>query len=142
MKVRADSINEQGLTLTEDIDTSTWDMDSSDIKFVGKINLCCEFKRLNSEVLVKAKVSGRQKVQCSRCLEESLQDQTRQFYRSYNFKELGQFLEVDSDIREEILLDWPMKPLCKDDCKGLCSGCGKNLNVEECNCPKEAKAKD
>ncbi|MCX6003520.1 MAG: DUF177 domain-containing protein [Chloroflexi bacterium] len=31
----------------------------------------------------------------------------------------------------------PMKPLCKDECAGLCSICGKDLNLEECGCQKE-----
>jgi len=40
-------------------------------------------------------------------------------------------------IREIILLSLPMKPLCKEDCKGLCPLCGKNKNKEECNCKVE-----
>ncbi len=45
-------------------------------------------------------------------------------------------LDLDSLIREDILLAMPSKVLCTDDCKGLCVGCGKNLNYEECRCEK------
>ena len=38
--------------------------------------------------------------------------------------------------KSEILLHWPMKILCKDDCKGLCSKCGADLNYEECGCDR------
>ncbi|MBQ6602974.1 MAG: DUF177 domain-containing protein [Eubacterium sp.] len=37
-----------------------------------------------------------------------------------------------------ILTDWPIRVLCKEDCKGLCSHCGANLNVTTCDCKEEA----
>jgi uncharacterized protein len=39
-------------------------------------------------------------------------------------------------IRDTILLAMPMKPLCSEDCKGLCPKCGKNLNEGPCGCKK------
>jgi uncharacterized protein len=45
-------------------------------------------------------------------------------------------IDLGPDIREEIILDYPVKPLCKPDCKGLCPTCGKNLNEGQCNCNK------
>lgn len=46
-------------------------------------------------------------------------------------------LDLDGLINEEIQLFLPAKMLCKEDCKGLCQGCGKNLNYEKCECEKE-----
>jgi len=43
-------------------------------------------------------------------------------------------LELDQYIYESLVVDIPMKITCKEDCKGLCSGCGANLNREECRC--------
>lgn len=40
-------------------------------------------------------------------------------------------------VREIILLSIPMKPLCEEDCKGLCPICGKNKNKEDCKCKVE-----
>jgi uncharacterized protein len=37
-------------------------------------------------------------------------------------------------VREQCYLTLPMKPLCRDDCQGLCPTCGTNLNVERCSC--------
>ncbi len=42
-------------------------------------------------------------------------------------------------IRELILLALPMKPLCRENCKGLCPVCGKNRNTEKCDCDVEIK---
>ena len=39
--------------------------------------------------------------------------------------------------REVFILNMPTKLLCREECKGLCSGCGANLNHEECRCKKE-----
>ena len=48
----------------------------------------------------------------------------------------GTSLDVDQLIFGEILVSWPMKVLCKEDCKGICRRCGANLNLTECQCPK------
>ena len=44
---------------------------------------------------------------------------------------------LDDDVRDYVLLGIPMKKLCKDDCKGLCIKCGKNLNEGDCGCNDE-----
>lgn len=43
-------------------------------------------------------------------------------------------IELDKIVRDDILLDLPSKFLCKEDCKGLCSVCGQNLNEGACDC--------
>ncbi len=45
-------------------------------------------------------------------------------------------LELEPLITEDILLALPSKILCKNDCKGLCMNCGKNLNNGQCSCQK------
>ena len=45
-------------------------------------------------------------------------------------------LELEPLITEDIVLALPTKILCKDDCKGLCLTCGKNLNNGPCSCKK------
>ena len=46
----------------------------------------------------------------------------------------GYDLDVNRMVYEEILLGFPMKVLCQDDCKGICKVCGANLNQGECGC--------
>jgi len=41
---------------------------------------------------------------------------------------------LDAQIYENLIVSIPMQILCREDCKGLCAGCGANLNVEECSC--------
>lgn len=46
----------------------------------------------------------------------------------------GYQLDVEAFMYNEILENWPVKILCKEDCKGVCPKCGKNLNNGECGC--------
>jgi uncharacterized protein len=40
-------------------------------------------------------------------------------------------------VREQVVLTIPIQPLCREDCAGLCSRCGKDLNEGPCGCPEE-----
>lgn len=48
----------------------------------------------------------------------------------------GLILDTDQLVYDEMLVNWPMKVLCKDDCKGICNKCGCNLNERECACDR------
>jgi len=50
-------------------------------------------------------------------------------------------LEVDSLIREDIILSLPTRFLCREDCKGLCHICGTNLNYKQCGCKAPVDAR-
>jgi len=47
-------------------------------------------------------------------------------------------IDLEPLLREQLILAIPYAPLCKEDCKGLCSQCGADLNVAPCNCDREA----
>lgn len=49
----------------------------------------------------------------------------------------GDRIDITEDVRDTLLLALPMKPLCRQDCKGLCPHCGKNLNEGPCGCKEE-----
>ena len=49
----------------------------------------------------------------------------------------AKYLDVGHHVAELLNLNLPMKPLCSDDCKGLCSDCGTNLNESACSCEKQ-----
>ena len=109
------------------------------------------------EYFCQGNVMSLVKLECARCLgtfERDLVNRTdfiisdRESYdgrakeaiddEDYAFFE-GSDLAVDlSDIvRQAILLAISMKPLCSDDCRGLCPACGVNLNVTACQCRVE-----
>lgn len=49
---------------------------------------------------------------------------------------IGFELDVDKLVYAEILVNWPMKVLCKEDCEGICNVCGANLNKGDCGCQR------
>ena len=49
---------------------------------------------------------------------------------------IGFELDVDKLVYAEILVNWPMRVLCKDDCEGICNVCGANLNKGDCGCQR------
>lgn len=60
----------------------------------------------------------------------------------------GYQLDVEAFVYDEIIVNWPVKILCREDCKGVCPVCGQNLNERECGCdtfvpdPRMAAIKD
>ncbi len=44
------------------------------------------------------------------------------------------FLDMDEPLLEELEMEFPLRFLCKEDCRGLCPKCGQNLNEAECGC--------
>jgi len=106
-------------------------------------------------VFVKARVCAQARLCCSRCLDEYLFDfdisfrHTLRPIRDKNSEakelelmpedlEYGYYqddtIELDRIIEENLLLSFPMKPLCSDSCEGLCPRCGSNRNQSPCRC--------
>lgn len=51
----------------------------------------------------------------------------------------GDEIDLSPEIADQVVLEIPVKPLCNDKCKGLCSFCGVDLNHTSCNCGLEHK---
>ena len=139
MKVAVDKINDSRLLVQEDIVATAWEVDNVDMHFIDPIHLECAFSKVGKEIIVDTEMATQVIVTCSRCLEEVKQSVRRRFQSTYDADELGEYLEIDDDIREEFLLTFPMKVLCVQECKGLCPVCGINLNRATCTCQQEEK---
>jgi uncharacterized protein len=50
----------------------------------------------------------------------------------------GDEINLLPEVDEQIVMELPLRPLCSDDCRGLCPVCGMDLNVTECGCRREA----
>lgn len=137
MKIEVTQLkDDEVLALCQDIIAKDWDMDGLGISFIGNIHLDSDFVKIHQEILVDTLVTTKQKITCSRCLEEVEKEVKYRYKNSYALSELGEYLDIDNDIREDILLNFPIRALCKQDCKGLCSQCGQNLNKAVCDCKK------
>jgi uncharacterized protein len=54
----------------------------------------------------------------------------------------GERLDLGEVLREQVLLALPLKPLCREDCAGLCPRCGRNRNASPCGCAPEEEPGD
>ena len=111
-------------------------------------------RRSGTEIIVSGRLSSQVNVECDRCLKRidlpvsndfKVDYVTEQDYESSRAAELstdeldvsvfdGESINVDELVKEQILLSAPDRALCRDDCKGICSNCGADLNTGACNC--------
>jgi len=85
-------------------------------------------------------------LRCDRCLKEVPYTFSLEFSSTVISPELeetvseeeesivGYQVDVDELVFNEIIIHWPMKILCRPDCKGICGVCGKDLNEGACEC--------
>ena len=52
----------------------------------------------------------------------------------------GEEIDLTEGIQEQVVLSLPLRPLCREDCKGLCAACGADLNLGECDCRRQHPA--
>ncbi|MGQ9920658.1 MAG: YceD family protein, partial [Desulfobacca sp.] len=118
--------------------------------FRGTIHL----ERHDGTILLRGQINGELACTCSRCLDTFAQpvaitmallvkiggppklDAELELSADDLDEEYvaGDYLDLDALLREQILLALPLKPLCQENCLGLCRRCGANLNREACTC--------
>ena len=106
------------------------------------------------DIRLRGKLAAQLELQCARCLElvpQAIQREFELLYRPQGSDagrdelsvtdaeaEIGYYrgdgLLLEDVLREQVLLALPLKVTCREDCKGLCPQCGKNLNQEQCSC--------
>ena len=107
------------------------------------LNGSITFARTPQGLLLQSNLTATVAVECTRCLEQFESEVHPVFSELYAFKknaavdtelivpETGQ-IDISPLVREYMILELPIKPLCKIDCKGLCPVCGENQNLVTC----------
>lgn len=127
-------------------------------QYRGEISIDGSISRVASQYYLRGTIRAEQIGECDRCLIETERKVEAEF--SLYFQVSGDVPDVETDDESEgvggiytlrvdehaIVLDdevietlrlaYPMKNLCREDCKGLCSSCGSDLNTSECDCSK------
>lgn len=120
-------------------------------EYSGAVSVDATLDKSGNEFLLRARIKAGSNVVCDRCVTpftESLSP-SYQMYYVWNEPDAARFdptevqvirpglsvIDLVEDVRQTILLAVPFKLLCRDDCKGLCPRCGKNLNEGACACP-------
>ena len=160
--LKLDEIPEEGLSLQwseERASLLAYLKDLSEIDFDFETPLQSEVKiqKAGQSVLITGRIQTNLRLQCVRCLKEFTYPLSNEFdltlhpskeAPSEEETELGReemessFFEGGeihlSEIAcEQVFLEIPYQPLCQEGCRGLCSICGKDLNLSPCKCVKE-----
>lgn len=134
MKLEIKKIPPEGLVLHEEINPVSLGLETEIIKLKRPVIADGRAERITNAVTVDLALDILLYTSCSRCLDEFEISLKKNLKLTYPVAKNEVFIDLGPDIREEIILDYPINPLCKPHCKGLCVSCGGNLNKGECNC--------
>lgn len=160
----ADIKSEAGLHKRVELELSLEpvELGGQEVRFAEPFRGTAEIWNAGDRILVRAELVGEATLVCSRCLtsfteplsvsfeeefvpegsveadSEEEQEESDRTVTEYS----GDEIDLSEPLRDNILLELPMKPLCDEDCKGICPRCGTNLNQAECTCADSSEAVD
>ncbi|MDD5745714.1 MAG: DUF177 domain-containing protein [Candidatus Omnitrophica bacterium] len=133
MKIVVNEIPRTGLVVEETHSADEIDVERDDIIFREPVTIQAEVRREFDNLHIRVRVNSSIKFNCARCLKPG---QRRFACDREIIKPVVEenIIDITQLAREEIILNYPDRLLCKEDCKGLCSRCGWNLNESDCGC--------
>ena len=137
------------------------DIDIDEFSLDDDIHVICSIQKDMSLARIEGEVNASPVLECSRCLKSSKQDIVGNFSFVARHLNKGEtipaypdddsneddliYIAHDEDsidiaefVHDALLLSIPFKPVCSEDCKGLCPICGNNLNEGECGCNRKS----
>jgi uncharacterized protein len=134
------------------------DYHTAEFKQTEPLEVTATAELLDGQIRITGALETKIELVCARCLEPVIEDVNRTFDLFYrpvtkvlkpkedrlkdDDTEIGFFegegLFLADVLKEQVLLALPLKVICRSDCRGLCPGCGANLNHEECRCETHA----
>ncbi|MBJ6727620.1 YceD family protein [Geomesophilobacter sediminis] len=161
MKIRVEDAKKKTLQLAESEPASHYPAlveleDAGEARFIAPVNVAVQAYWEYDHLRAEGKVETRVALSCSRCLADFERDLSSEFTIFYtpggtmsgdeevelSEEELisvpftGDEVDMANEIFEQVMMEIPYKPLCTDDCKGLCPNCGADLNQGECGCDR------
>jgi uncharacterized protein len=152
MIIDVEKMPREGRNISEDFEFFSAALVEESAVFLKPVHAELTVKKVGEEILIKGKIVTSLSLICSRCLvpfESSIDSRFDLVYLPEELDVMQDQLESDDinklfyydgkiDIEEVILeqlnLVFPAKPLCSDDCQGICPVCGKIIRDGECVC--------
>lgn len=134
MKINLKNIPADGLNIEAKETMALQDVSIFGIRFNDPIDVTAFVSLTGKTLLVNGKIKTNVNMVCGRCLNEfDLQLINDNFAIDLDVSGMDE-VDITDNIREEVVILLPLKPLCKKDCKGLCPSCGQDLNKKKCSC--------
>jgi len=154
MKIRLDSARFEPFAWQETLDFKPAELGFDESVGLSAVAVEGELTHAAPNFLLSARLDYRQTVPCDRCLRPVESDAGSRLEllvverpraaeggeRKLEEDELGvvevtgEILDTAPLVAEQVQLDLPVHPLCREDCRGLCPRCGANLNDGPCAC--------
>ena len=120
--------------------------DNDEIVISSDIDICVKITNESENYLTDGTITFYAEGSCARCLKRFCSKYVIEFNEVFAYDGDGENIYLIRDnvanltkvIYENIVLNVPVKLLCSDDCKGLCTECGVDLNSDCCKCASEA----
>ena len=139
------SRKERKKDITYKVEAEPFYFEGDYIKPLSEVDVKGEVTSDNDIITIKAHIKVDLELKCSRCLDTFIYPIDIDIEERFtNNKELqdeegiifveGDTLDLSLIVENSIISTLPIKRLCAEDCKGLCSNCGANLNVDKCSC--------
>lgn len=143
--------DEDVITVSGKTELPSMDFLGEEFKFDDGLTVDGKITNNSKSLLFTAVVSGNVTVHCARCTEEIKQlvkfKVSEYLVREEQAENMGddddavvfsgEEIDIDDIIINNFLLNTSGKYLCREDCRGLCPKCGKNLNMGDCGCPDD-----
>ena len=149
-----DVLSQDGQVLHREIplELDTVEVGAEHFVLSAKSPVAVDVTHMSGRVLhIEARCHVSALIPCGRCLEEVERTFSVSLSRDVDMKKMeteqgldeyslitGTELDVDRMIHNELLVQWPLRVLCREDCKGICSRCGTNLNYHNCDCENQS----
>jgi len=146
MKLLIKNIKENSMEYADEVVCESILNNGDDIRFVDNIKFNGSLRKGEDFVEINGKVTAKFVANCHSCGEEANGEVNFDIFETYRrepaddeYELIGDEVNFDEMVLENIRLNLPIRILCKEDCMGVCLMCGKNLNREECGCEREVK---
>ncbi len=135
MKVDCFKLSEdRELAFSESWDAEGHDLNAPGLTYIGPLKVEAFARRDSGIAVVRVLIEAETRLNCSRCFKEFNKPFKKEFRLVYSLDLSEKVIFLDDNIREELVLDYPHKIFCREDCRGLCIKCGADLNEGECAC--------
>jgi uncharacterized protein len=134
MKINVKRIPLDGETIRGSDPSSIMELDEPDARFEHEVEYELQAQLQGNALLVTGWLNTPATLRCSRCLqafELPLRVGEFIFHQELQGED---FVDLTANMREDIILELPQRALCREDCRGLCPHCGKDLNKGACRC--------
>jgi len=131
MKISVNKIPAEGCKQHATYDPTEMDMDRTDVHLKEPFDVDAFITKADRELIVDVEICAPLHLACARCLEEFPWTARVETLFSYHVQPTD-VVDIAEDVRQEIILAYPTIPICRPNCKGLCSTCGQDLNLAMC----------